>query len=148
MKRTVSDINDDAAFNHLFDLTACQEERGWSHIRASNINSCHNDSGTAISGAFSWIIHVQVVLLVAWPVNARYFKYDDQLSQYTLFNTNRMFEPFINLMDSQYSSIYRTLVCCWSCIYFTQPLRKQAAYKQATRGPKALSPFWGITQWG
>ena len=28
------------------------------------------------------------------------------------------------------------------------PLRKQAAYKQATRGPMALCPFRGIMQWG
>ena len=33
-------------------------------------------------------------------------------------------------------------------IYFTWPLRKQAAYKQAIRGPMALSPFWGTRQWG
>ena len=30
---------------------------------------------------------------------------------------------------------------------FTWPLRKQAAYKQATRGPMALSPFRGTRQW-
>ena len=29
----------------------------------------------------------------------------------------------------------------YSWIYFTWPLRKQAAHKQATRGPTALSPF-------
>ena len=37
---------------------------------------------------------------------------------------------------------------CW--IYFTWPLRKQAAYffyKQATRGPMALSPFRRTRQW-
>ena len=33
-------------------------------------------------------------------------------------------------------------------IYFTWPLRKQAAYKQATRGPMAVSSFWGTRQWG
>ena len=31
---------------------------------------------------------------------------------------------------------------------FTWPLRKQAAYKQATREPMALSPFRGTRQWG
>ena len=35
-----------------------------------------------------------------------------------------------------------------SWINFTWPLRKQAAYKQATRGPTALSPFRGTRQWG
>ena len=29
----------------------------------------------------------------------------------------------------------------WNGFYFTWPLRKQAACKQATRGPTALSPF-------
>ena len=36
----------------------------------------------------------------------------------------------------------------YSWIYFTWPQRKQAAYKQATRGPMALSPFQGTRQWG
>ena len=30
--------------------------------------------------------------------------------------------------------------------YFTWPLRKQAAYEQATRGPTAISPFQGTRQ--
>ena len=33
-----------------------------------------------------------------------------------------------------------------SCIYFTRSLRKQAASKQVTRGPTALSPFQGTRQ--
>ena len=33
-------------------------------------------------------------------------------------------------------------------VYFTWPLRKQAAYKEATRGPVALSPFRGTRRWG
>ena len=31
----------------------------------------------------------------------------------------------------------------YGCIYFICPLRKQAAYKQVTRGPIALSPLCG-----
>ena len=34
----------------------------------------------------------------------------------------------------------------WILSYFTWPLRKQAAYRQATRGPPALSPFRGTRQ--
>ena len=30
-----------------------------------------------------------------------------------------------------------------SCNYFTWPLRKQAAYKQATMGPTTFTAFWG-----
>ena len=39
-----------------------------------------------------------------------------------------------------------TTLCSW--IYFTWPLRKQAAYKQTARGPMALSPLRGTRQWG
>ena len=35
------------------------------------------------------------------------------------------------------------LYIVYNWIYFTWPPRKQAAYKQATRGPTALSPFRG-----
>ena len=33
-----------------------------------------------------------------------------------------------------------------SWIYFTWPPREQAVYKQASRGPMALSPFQGTKQ--
>ena len=42
-------------------------------------------------------------------------------------------------------SIWTELLYGW--IYFTWLLQKQTAYKQATKGPMVLSPFWGITQW-
>ena len=52
-------------------------------------------------------------------------------------------------------SIWRLMGHTWlvlegyySWIYFPWPLRKQAAYKQATRGPTALSPFRGTGQLG
>ena len=45
-------------------------------------------------------------------------------------------------------SLFGNNYCKSIWIYFTWPLRKQAAYKQATRGPTALSPFRGTRQWG
>ena len=46
--------------------------------------------------------------------------------------------------------ITKTLLQGWNgmdwILYFTWSLRKQAAYKQATRGPMALSPFQGTRQ--
>ena len=45
------------------------------------------------------------------------------------------------------SQSFRLSALIWdSWIYFTWPLRKQAAYKQATRGPTAVSPFQGTRQ--
>ena len=41
--------------------------------------------------------------------------------------------------------LWKGFCCSW--IYFTWPLRKQAAYKQATGRPMALSPFWGTRQY-
>ena len=56
------------------------------------------------------------------------------------------FEPFQYIMLPAKIITYKyhqnTLVV-YSCIYFTWPLRKQAAYKQVTRGPTALSHFRG-----
>ena len=42
---------------------------------------------------------------------------------------------YISLLDVKLSKMISWIS------YFTWPLRKQAAYKQATRGPTALSPF-------
>ena len=42
--------------------------------------------------------------------------------------------------------IIMIIIIVYIWIYFTWPLRKQAAYKQATRGSTALSPFRGTRQ--
>ena len=52
-----------------------------------------------------------------------------------------MWHPMqLQLWWEQNRSNWRTI---WNWIYFTWPLRKQAAYRQATRGPTAVSPFQG-----
>ena len=43
---------------------------------------------------------------------------------------------------------YNQYCILYSWIYCTWPLRKHDAYKQATRGPTALSPFQETRQWG
>ena len=68
------------------------------------------------------------------------------------FYKKNIIKKHIHIMNQNSSVV--GLVNYWtnkqngSCTSCTWPIRKLTAYKQATRGPTALSPFRGIGQWG
>ena len=102
--------------------------------------------------------------IFAWFVGFKTgFNHSELRAVVSMVNSKDKISPLISLnhyiwsflIHLMCSTMYRTYMYDYVIlylhvvgVYFTWSLRKQAAYKQATRGPTALSPFRGTRQWG